>query len=256
MSTSNSVVTETFIKINNHWEDKTTYILGDYIKNGCQLFHVRDIDKVCDTFKVPDNVKNQVLKRMSKMKLGTEEEYIQIFNKYRNECSSIFFINGLFKDVAIGKVDGECALVKGGHCLEELSKSTFTLTRMEVVKQGYNLDYFMNDNNISVRCQLVIQGYGIDTLVNDKSCYVRREVAHNGYKLETLINDEYPSIRIEVARKGYGLEKLINDENEYVRIEVAKQGYGLDILINDPDPDVRFVVSKMLARQRFNVGNK
>lgn len=251
----NALINEFFLKIDNHWDGKTTYILGNYIKNGCQLFHVKDIDKVCDIFKVPDNIKNQVLRRMKKMHLGTEEDYIQIFNKYRNECSSIFFINGLFKEAAKGNIDSEIALVKGGHCLDELSKSTFTLTRCEVVKQGYNLEYFINDPNITVRRQLVIQGYGIDTLVNDENSAVRWEVAHNGYKLETLINDDYPAIRVEVARKGYGLERLINDENEYVRIEVAKQGFGLDVLINDHDPDVRYEASKMLARQRFNVGS-
>ena len=52
-------------KLPNHWENKHTYIFklpdGRFlIKNGCQVFYLEDLDRVCDLYKVPADVRQLV----------------------------------------------------------------------------------------------------------------------------------------------------------------------------------------------------
>lgn len=38
--------------LKNHFEGKNTYIVGEWINNGCQTFLYTDLDKVCEKFNV------------------------------------------------------------------------------------------------------------------------------------------------------------------------------------------------------------
>lgn len=46
--------------ITNHFEVKTTYILGNWCRNGCQTFHKKDADIIYKQFKVPMGMRNTV----------------------------------------------------------------------------------------------------------------------------------------------------------------------------------------------------
>ena len=50
------------IILRNHFEGKDTAIYGDVISNGCQIFHISELDEICKEHRVPDDIKQNVLK--------------------------------------------------------------------------------------------------------------------------------------------------------------------------------------------------
>lgn len=63
----------------NHFNGKHTYI---YINNGCQTFHIKDIDSVCEEHDVPNSKKLEVLALYNRTPRLT---YIDAYNSF---CTS------------------------------------------------------------------------------------------------------------------------------------------------------------------------
>ena len=215
----------------NHFNGKHTYMLGDYINNGCQTFHIKNIDSVCEEHDVPFSKKLEVLELYNRTPKLTDQQYIDAYNSF---CTS---------DIE------RILILENGHCLDLALESNKCNYREVVASKGYKLDVLINDVSLYVRTKVAEQGYGLDKLVSDVSLYVRTEVAEQGYGLDVLVNDESSDVRRAVAGHNIPelMEILIKDVCWYVRAGVALQGYRLDILMNDNDSYVANI-----ARNKFN----
>lgn len=49
------------IILKKHFNGKDTAIYGDAVSNGCQTFHISELDKVCKEFEVPEKIKQEVI---------------------------------------------------------------------------------------------------------------------------------------------------------------------------------------------------
>ena len=50
------------IILRNHFNGNDTAIYGDVVSNGCQTFHIYQLDQVCKKFNVPEKTKQEVIK--------------------------------------------------------------------------------------------------------------------------------------------------------------------------------------------------
>ena len=125
------------ITLHNHFDNKTTHIVGNYIINGCQRFHISEIDKVCKEFYVPDRMKNQVLDLHSKIDQSKIESDLRTFLKSDAEM----------------------------HIEQDI--------KIVIAKQNIGLDVLINDIRSSVRRAVARQGYGLEKLINDDDYLVR-----------------------------------------------------------------------------------
>ena len=50
------------IILKNHFNGNDTAIFGDIVSNGCQTFHIHQLNKICKKFNVPEKTKQEVLK--------------------------------------------------------------------------------------------------------------------------------------------------------------------------------------------------
>jgi hypothetical protein len=115
--------------VKNHFEGKTTYIVGKLIINGCQTFTIDKLDAVCQIFKVPEEIKNEV------RELYYENGEVENWEKLAK-----------YKNWRIRE-----AVAKQGHCLDILVNDKDYFVREEVARQGYGLDILVNDLDIDVR---------------------------------------------------------------------------------------------------------
>ena len=156
----------------NHFDEKDTIIVGDYVINGCQNFHISKLDEVCEEFNVPNEMKKQVIEQHSKMTCENLEEHA----KHQN-------------------IDVRKSVARQGYALDILINDEDYCVRYAVAEQGYGLDVLINDYHYVVRKFIAEQGYGLDKLINDEDWYVRYAVAEQGYGLDKLINDEHYLVR-------------------------------------------------------------
>lgn len=162
----------------NHFEGKDTIIIGDYVINGCQIFHISEIHRKCEIFRVHDIMKQQVILQHSLMDCNNLEEHV---NHPDNQV--------------------RIALAKQKCKLNVLMYDRSFIVRREVAKQGFGLDHLINDECYYVRSVVAQRGFGLDTLINDVESAVRYQVAKHGYGLDQLINDVAYSVRIYAVQK-------------------------------------------------------
>jgi uncharacterized protein YcgL (UPF0745 family) len=174
------------IIIKNHFDGKYTYIIGKLIINGCQSITIDKLEEVCKKFKVPENMKKEVMELYYKN--GETENWDELAKH---------------EDIKV-----RAAVAKQGYCLDILVNDECWVIRKEVAKQGYGLDILVNDENYQVRLAVAKQGFGLDKLVNDIDSLVRLEVARQGYGLDILVNDTEEYVRI-AAKKKYKFKKKI-----------------------------------------------
>lgn len=141
------------IILKDNFNGNTTYIVGEYVQNGCQTFHISQIDKVCKNFNVPSSLKQEVV------------EY------YEGLDVQLSLQESLISDI----VEVRALVAKQGYGLEILAKDKYTLVRLEVVKQGYNLEEFSNDKHYVIRREVAKQGVCLDKLLLDNDWIVRVE---------------------------------------------------------------------------------
>ena len=263
-------IMKNIVVLPNNYEGKTTYVVGDYVCNGCQIFHINDIDRVCKIYDVPDELKREVLEIHSSFDAEQTKKYFSRYIRLIHlldygfvhdylrwsdildciasndlyESDYNFLVNSKYYNV-------RRIMAKRGYGLEKLIKDKIDVVREEVAKQGYGLSRLIRDKNNYVRREVAIHCNEniLPFLMNDKSALVRREVANRGLYLDTYIKDRDDYVRCAVAKCGYKLDVLIKDESGRVRAEVAKQGYGLDILINDDS----FIVLIELIKQNYKL---
>jgi hypothetical protein len=115
--------------IENHFWNKTTYIISKLIVNGYQFFPIDRLDAVFQIFNVPEKMKNQV------MELYYENGDVENWEELaKNE------------DWIIRE-----AVAKQGYGLDILINDRDSLVRLEVARQGYGLDKLINDEIFHVR---------------------------------------------------------------------------------------------------------
>ena len=167
--------------IKDHFEGKTTYIHKDMVLNGCQLFNIKDLDKVCNGYEVPDTIKGEVLELYkSKDELPLEE---------------------------VLKLD-HVEIAKFGYkeLLDILVNDEHWWTRKWVAVHNYKdiLEVLVKDKHWWVREEVAKHNYKdlLDILVKDESWWVRTEVARHNYKdlLDILVEDENWNVRDQAIK--------------------------------------------------------
>lgn len=72
------------IILKNHFNEKDTVIYGNAVSNGCQTFHINQLDEICKKFIVPEEIKKDVLKH-HKENLGNDDMSENIFERLKAE---------------------------------------------------------------------------------------------------------------------------------------------------------------------------
>ena len=70
------------IILEKHFNKKDTTIYGDVVSNGCQTFHIEDLDKVCKRYNVSADIKQSVLDAFESNK-GVDDPSQNILNKLK-----------------------------------------------------------------------------------------------------------------------------------------------------------------------------
>lgn len=70
------------IILEKHFNKKDTAIYHNVVSNGCQTFHIEDLDKVCKRYNVSDDIKQSVLDAFESNK-GVDDPYQNILNKLK-----------------------------------------------------------------------------------------------------------------------------------------------------------------------------
>lgn len=89
------------IILRNHFEGKDIAIYGDVVSNGCQTFYISKLDEVCKEYKVPEEIKQDVLKH-HQANLGKDDISADILDELiekRNEtliCAVLFATQNSF----------------------------------------------------------------------------------------------------------------------------------------------------------------
>lgn len=141
----------------NHFNGCTTVILGEYISNGCTMFHISEIDIVCVEHDVPDEMKLEVLNKYNAIVNNVNSKHLytlDYFIKNYNEIDS----SSLYM------------LARQGHCQDlVLTKCPYLYYRLYLVliNNNYELEKLAVCENLMVRKSLAIRGKMLDILVND-----------------------------------------------------------------------------------------
>lgn len=193
--------------LDNHFENKTTYIVGNYILNGCQSFEKSKASKIFRMFKVPKKMREEVLSYCQ-----DNEDWETLSKHEDKEVRYLVALQGHFLERFI---EDEyylirCELANQGYALDKLMYDEYWMVRALVARQGYGLDYLMYDPDARVRAEVAAKGYGLDILVNDPNIKVKLEMVKHGYCLDILLNDPHMKVRFYTKEK---LNKLNNGKN-------------------------------------------
>ena len=125
------------IILNNYLNTKT-YIIGNYIINGCQRFTIDKLDKVCEEFEVSNKVKQETLEAYNLNKANYEDE----------DWSTLVKDEDYFVRVEVAKQ---------GYGLDILVRDKDYSVRWEVARHSYGLDVLVNDKIYYVRIEAARQ---------------------------------------------------------------------------------------------------
>lgn len=216
----------------DHHEQNTTYLVGEWIKNGCTTFNIKDIDKVCGEHLVLEKHRKEVL---------------DAYNP--ND-----FTYNLAKYVHHSDYEVRRLIAKNGVALEILRNDENEAVRLEVFLQGVGDPNDIKDMTWHSRHILAFNGIHTDYVLEAANgCGVIKSVlASKGHCLDKLYTDSNEFVRCAVAERGSYLDALINDKSMLVRLAVAEQGYGLDILVNDQDYIVRKQAQQLIDKGEQN----
>lgn len=226
--------------LENHFLRKKTYIVGNYVSNGCTSFHIKNMDESCKEWKVPKKYKKQV------------SEIHSTYDIENNE--SILYENRFHENYKVREL-----IASQGIAIDDLVNDKEREVRIVLAIQGYGLDKLIHDKSEQVRRMVACYGTNEhrDILVKDSDWLVRCVVAECGedYHRDQLVFDHNPSVRSEVVRSGNEghLLKLMNDSSDMVRCAVAHHKCNLDEYVNDISFRVRMVVASVGGEKYHNI---
>lgn len=199
------------------YEDKDTYFVSDYVVNGCQVFHISQVDKI------PFSFDRELVKKLSSdnfAEFGEDEDWYSIANHESPRIASVAAAKGHYLDLLMERNRWQIneKLAKYKRFSEKLSLNSYEEVRYEVASNGYCLGRLVHDYSSEVKMAVARAGGGLNILINDESHLVRRQVARLRHGLHILVNDRSALVRAEVARRGYCLETLVNDKSPEVRL--------------------------------------
>ena len=115
--------------LRDHFENKPTILIDDWVINGCATFKMDQAQEVLDEYNVPMDIWQQVLYNYTGV--STPEEIASFLDD---------------KDYRVRK-----AIAHAGYHLDILINDPDSRVRREVAKQGYGLDILVNDPEYWVR---------------------------------------------------------------------------------------------------------
>lgn len=242
--------------VNNSHLGKNTFIISDMIYNGCQAFHINELDKVCFENGVSVIDKNDLLSLYYQIKEDTKDDREALLESLYYDENANKFLSSNECCFSTAK-----ALIAQGIHIDDYMRRASKVFKVYIAQSGFKLDELVYDENIQV-CTMVIEyivdniDNGIvctnilDILVNDSSAVVRRTLALTKYKkyLDILVNDANTKVRVNVALSGIKdyLDILVNDYHwEVLRIAaLLGNERHLDLLIKHSSPVVLQTIAK------------
>lgn len=152
------MITE-MVVIKYHFELKNTYILGNWCKNGCQIFHKDNSDSVFQEFQVPKEKQNDVISRFSDEKVDYDS---------------------VLKNCIPANIPNVIRLCDDIEFLKSICLGNSTVLKSIVADKGvYELcDILKLDEDYFVRSRVARHNFPdiLEYLEYDKSSSVRRQV--------------------------------------------------------------------------------
>lgn len=224
------------ISIRKHFQGKATHIIGDCITNGCQTFHIRDLDEVCEEFRVSAAQKQAVIDAHAKNKSVVEQYHLPYNNDYKILLSHI--INGAnidkIKEIAYQQFEDleatflMVSLIKYGYFHDEYKGIDSAHIKIALAKAGKFQDELHKSEHWRIREAVALAGGYLEVLHTDDDQDVRQAVAYSDKEgkyadyLYQRDRDSDPGVLINIARNGHLLDKLFDDNNSDVRLAVAE----------------------------------
>lgn len=139
--------------IENSFNDNTTYLVGDWVNNGCQTFHIDDIQTVCDKFEVCQEEVDHVVN------LHRTTGKVDLHQYIDHEDSRVISL-----------------LIKQGIVMPKFIESTDKRVQLTLVEESIGLEVLVNSQYMVVREAIANKGCFLDLLINDKAKQVRAAV--------------------------------------------------------------------------------
>ena len=168
------------IILNQHFEGKDTYIVGDIVSNGCQMFHINLLDEVCNEFKVPNKIKEEVIVAHRANK-DTKEDYISLAKH--------------------GNYSIRLAALKAGADPMLFVNDPHWIVRRAALKLIADPTLFINDPYWEVRIAAIESGIDPMLFINDPYWRVRLAALKSGVDPNLFVNDSNDDVRSEASER-------------------------------------------------------
>lgn len=247
------------IILKNHFNNKDTAIYGDIVSNGCQTFHISQLNEICEKFEVPARIKRAVIKHHQE-NVGVDDISANILDRLKSEENktlnhAVAFATEnqdlLEEMVSYFKKDARMRLI-----ITNRKKLTKNLMKV-LAGDEYDEVRFWLAKNPDLNLKTIKQ------LAKDKDYQIRCAIAErlnlDNKLIKQLANDCNPDVRSSIALRSdldsELIEQMSKDEDEYVRQCIAKNPNLSNELINKLAEDKYFRVREAIA-ERPDLGNE
>lgn len=209
------------IILNEHFNGYDTAIYANVVSNGCQTFPIEQLDRVCQKFDVPDNIKQDVLKAFNENQ-GVDnvnedifEQLIKIDNTSLPNAVLLATQNFVLFEKILKYFDFDPEIINYRQFPNEI------------------LLKLLGNENIGVREAVArrnnLPEKFVEYLSQDESWFVRKSIA----------------LRKDLSKNI--IKQLSEDINQDVRTAIARQenltNAIIDCLSNDEESSVRFAIA-------------
>ena len=235
------------IILKDHFNDNDTVIYANAVSNGCQTFSIEQLDKVCQQFDVPSNIKQDVLKAF-KENQGADninedifDQLIKIDNASLSNAVLLTTQNFVLFEKIIKYFDCDYEIINHRHIPDQI---LFNLSR----------NYAICMREVIARRNDLPETF-VESLSKDDSWFVRKSIALRkdltNDIIKQLSEDLDRDVRSAIARRenltNTIIDRLSNDEESSVRLAIAnRKQLPIEIierLAKDPSIHIRKAIT-------------
>lgn len=234
-----------------HYERKETIIIGDVIHNGCQTFHIKDLDDVALRHCVPKSiVADTRRKHRDNAKIGEDWGKLNKMAITNGSIAVMVAMNGKLNTDNLIKMSWSALgdILNAGVYLREIFRLGINCGFVSDIASKVDLNdiEFIEELLEESLSHPILASRGLvhPVLINSPVVATRIEYARKGKTARYVAKDPYQIVRREVASRGYQLSKLVYDKSIMVRVEVARYPKYSEQLYRDQSVAVREMVAR------------
>lgn len=240
------------IILKNHFNRNDTAIYGDIVCNGCQTFHINQLDEVCEKFRVPVEIKQDVIKHHQE-NIGNDDMSANILEQLKTENNGALNHAVAFATENQELLEEMLSLFGYDRKMKVIITNKENLTENLIKKLSEDKDFNVR---LSIANRVDLSDNIIKNLAKDHTSIVRCTIANRLELSEPLIQElakhqEWDVRAIIAERNDVSksiLYELAKDEDSMVRSAVAGRSDLDQHLIQELSKDkmlsVRYTLDK------------